>query len=51
VYLVSYLYASVCCTYVVHMLYDIRQRISSLRVTQELPEDGNKLPKRVGAQG
>jgi hypothetical protein len=31
--------------------YTIRQRIRSLRGIQELPEDGNKLPKHVGAQG
>jgi hypothetical protein len=31
--------------------YNIRQHISSLRGIQELPEDGNKLPKIIGAQG
>jgi hypothetical protein len=31
--------------------YIIRQHIIRLRGTQELPEEGNKLPKHVGAQG
>jgi hypothetical protein len=39
---------SVYCT---DFTYNIRQHISSLRGIQELPEDGNKLPKYVGAQG
>jgi hypothetical protein len=33
------------------MLYNIRQRMGSLRGTQQLPEDGNKLLKHVGAKG
>jgi hypothetical protein len=39
VYLLSFFFAGV------------RQHISSLRGTQDLPEDGNKLPKHVAAQG
>jgi hypothetical protein len=39
---------SIHCTY---FAYSIRQHISSLRETQELPEDGNKLLKHVGAKG
>jgi hypothetical protein len=37
--------------YCTDFTYNIRQHISSLRGIQELPEDGNKLPKHVGAQG
>jgi hypothetical protein len=37
--------------YCTDFTYTIHQHISSLRGTQELPEDGNKLPKHVGAQG
>jgi flagellar biosynthesis protein FlhB len=37
--------------YIIDFTYNIRQHISSLRGTQELPEDGDKLPKHVGAQG
>jgi hypothetical protein len=37
--------------YCTAFIYNIRRHISSLRGTQELPEDGNKLPKHVGAKG
>jgi hypothetical protein len=39
---------SICCK---DFTYNIRQHINSLRGTQGFPEDGNKLPKHVGAQG
>jgi hypothetical protein len=37
--------------YCTDFTYTTRQHISSLRGIKELPEDGNKLPKHVGAQG
>jgi hypothetical protein len=36
---------------IIDFTYNIRQHISRLRGTQEFPEDGNKLPKHVAAQG
>jgi hypothetical protein len=37
--------------YCKNFTYNIRQHIGSLRDTQELPEDDNKLPKHIGGQG